>query len=274
MSRQLGPTARGEVGFVLQLAYLIVPLIVLGVDRQLLRSEGELHGQVARRHLLPCAVFLSLVLLLVFRDWRALAGVVAYGVAWLVVVRSTSIRENTFKSYLWIIIAYSSSIIWTVMLLYLINPENWALWLTPYLLPGLAFVVIDLVRHGVRGYSRPFAGVTRLSLRLLPAGIALMVVTRADRGFMPGFSTSAQLGIYIAVATGTETIVWISTSLADHRVAHLRPIDGSINTLLRLLGRDCGLFATYAHGWPRHILCFDSDARSRVLTPAEPSSFP
>ena len=248
ISRQLGPSARGEVAFVLQASYLVAPLIMLGADRSLLRRDSESNAIISRRHLLPCGVIISLILLAFFHDWRALAGVVAFGTSWLVVVRSNALREHSFKLYLWLLIAYSTSVTVLCGILYILDTQDWTLWLLPYVIPAAGFAIFDISRNGVRCYSRPFVGITRLSLRLLPASFALIVTMRADRIMLPFLAGNAQLGLYIAVATSTEAVAWIAGSIADHRVSNTPFAPQSTNSLVKSLLRDSTFFAVIALG--------------------------
>jgi O-antigen/teichoic acid export membrane protein len=243
MSRALGPSARGQVAFVLQMAYLMSPLMMLGVDRTLLRSDASKDQQAARRHLLVVALILGIALVVIFRDQRALAAPIAYALSWIALARSCSFREGAFRAYVQTIAAYQVFVLAASVTFYAVGVDNWIVWLAPYLVPAVAICLYDIATDFRRRLRRTFAGVSAASLKVLPSAIATTIILRAERVIMPLASSDAQLGIYVAVATATEVIAWLANSLADHRVARLsgsnRPHG---RALLRILIRDGVLF--------------------------------
>lgn len=251
MSRALGPASRGQVAFVLQCAYLIGPVIVLGVDRTLLRDDALRDRRAARRHLMWIGTVFAILFLGIFQDWRALAAPIAYATCWMVVARSNALREHSLVGYILLALAYQGFVLACTVVLYLVGTTDWLLWLLPYALPAVAIVAYDLIgdfRGRLRG---AFDGVTSTSLRVLPSTIANTVMLRVERVIMPLVATDADLGIYVAVATATETLSWLANALADHRVARFGTQTGGARGLVRMIGRDALAFAFIAMivGW-------------------------
>lgn len=249
MARALGASARGQVAFVLQSAYFISPMIMLGVDRTLLRSDSQRDQQAARRHLVVMTLLVGLVLALLFRDLRALAAPIAYALCWMSLARSASLRDNAYASYLRMVVAYQAFVLVTSAVLYLVGTDNWLVWLVPYVAPALLIAVYDLATDYRGRLRRVFDGVTRISLKVLPSTIATTVMLRAERVIMPLASSDAQLGMYVAVATATEVLAWLANALADNRVARLGgAATRKVGDLLRILLRDALRFLLLAAG--------------------------
>lgn len=242
ISRQLGPAARGEVAFVLQLGYLVAPFLILGIDRHTLRADSRHEAGRLTRHLVPMTALVTVIFFVAFRDWRTLAPVIALTSSWLSIRRSESLRDHSFARYLSAFIAYQVSVGLCVIVLFLSGNNNWHWWLLPYFLPAFVIFLVEITKNG---HTRPqdiFSHVNRHSLQLLPSTIATIVVTRADRLLMPALASASQLGLYAAVATATEPISWIAQALADHRVSRLSS-GRKLSAFIRSLAIDCVFFA-------------------------------
>lgn len=241
MSRELGPAHRGEIAFVLQLSYLITPFIVLGVDRAALRAESRLLQPPLTRHLVPLSLGLTALLLLGFRDARALAPAVALVMGWMAIRRSEAIRDRTFSRYVKPSVIYEAFILVGVLSLALAHSRTTSWWVLPYALPAVAIVAVELRTLRGSGRKAPFGHITRMSLHLMPAAISHMVVMRAERILLPALASNEQLGYYVAVAAASEPVYWLAQGLADHRAgtstAGRRTVD-----LLRRLARDAIFF--------------------------------
>jgi O-antigen/teichoic acid export membrane protein len=60
----------------------------------------------------------------------------------------------------------------------------------------------------------------RIGIRLTPATISNMIMLRSDRLLLPLFGSAEQLGLYVVVATITETLTWPVQAYVDSRVPH------------------------------------------------------
>lgn len=244
MTRALGPGSRGQVAFVLQAAYVLAPLIMLGVDRASLRRDSIRDDAPATRHLTPLALVAGVVLLGFYRDWRALAAAVVLATSWLAIYRSEALRDHSFARWSRRFLVYQAIIAVGTVLMYATGETRWHLWLMPYVVPSTLVVLFEVRRALIRP-RRPLAAVTRTSLGLLPGSLAGIVVMRAERVLMPALASNAQLGLYVAVATATEPAYWIAQALADHRTGRTEG-DRGLRRLLRRLARDMALFTFVA----------------------------
>lgn len=244
MTRELAPDARGQVAFVLQLAYFTGPFIMLGVDRLVLRGEtASLSGRLTR-HLVPLSALATLLLLVIFRDVRAVAGIVALVTGWLTIQRSKALRDHSFATYVRRFLLYQTAIAAGILIVYIIDPDQWFWWLTPYAAPAIAVLVFE-IRRAIEHPSKLFGHVGRQSLQLLPATLSTIVTLRAERLLLPLLASNSELGLYIAVATATEPVYWVAQALADHRSGQiLRTAQPA--RLLRGLAKDFAVFAPTA----------------------------
>lgn len=247
MSRQLGPASRGEVAFVLQLAYMVTPVMLLGVDRQRLRIGTVSSGLRLPSHITVGCLVLTAVALALTRDWQALVGPVVYVLAALTILRCDAFRENHFRLYLACMVGYQLTIGIGSLVLYFLNVENWVAWMIPYAAPAVLLVVVVAIKQPyVFLPRRVCSDVNSHTLALLPAGVAAVVVTRLDRVLLGILSPDAQLGLYISVATATEVLAWLANSLADHRVARYHIQGAGRRGLTAMLACDLILFVPLA----------------------------
>lgn len=245
ISLQLGPGQRGQVAFVLQASYLVAPLIMLGADSGLLRADSAKNRHHSKQHLLPMSIILAAALFAAFRDWTVLAAPIAYAASWMVLSRSISYRDHDFRGFALVMLAYQAFIAASSILLFLLSVQAWWVWLLPYAAPAIAVLGYDIARSDAGRFRHPFKYLTSTSLSLLPMTISLVVILRLDRVFVGIMSGDSQLGLYVTVATATETLSWMGSSIADHRVAHLKRMR-TRQGLLGLLARDLLIFGCLA----------------------------
>ena len=238
-SRVLGPSARGEVAFVLQVAYFITPLILLGRDRGLLRRDEH---RPETEPMLPMAVLL-LAGGAVFLEGPALLAVpVALAGAWVSLERSHALRSGQLATFTKVFLGIQAGVLGGTLLLAALDVRTAAYWLLPYALPALWVVVSETL-----GYLARPPHVLRSMVRwtpLLPGGLASMVVLRVDRLLLPALASYRELGLYVAVATASEPVFWFANALSDRRVSSLG--EQSLGRRLRQLIRDAALFIPLA----------------------------
>lgn len=245
MSRQLDPDQRGQVAFVIQTAYVIGPVLMLGVERAVLRPDRPDGSAPRTRHLVPMAFVVGAALFLVFRDLRALAAGVALTTAWLVIQRAEAIREHSFATYTRRFLAYQVFLAVSLVGLFLVGESRWYVWLIPYLVPALLVLAYEAPRVA-RAPRATFTAVDRVSLSLLPATLATILVLRAERVMLPLLASNDQLGLYVAVATATEPVYWIARTLADHRAGRDAGRNTRLPARLRRLSADAAVFTVIA----------------------------
>ena len=238
-SRVLGPSDRGEVAFVLQVAYFITPLILLGRDRGLLRKDEH---RPETEPLLPMAALL-LAGGALFLDGLALLAVpVALAGAWVTLERSHALRSGQLATFTKAFLGVQAGVLGGTLLLAALDVRTTAYWLLPYAVPAVWVIVSE-----TRSYLTRPPHVLRSMVRwapLLPAGLASMVVLRVDRLLLPALASYRELGLYVAVATASEPVSWFAQALSDRRVSSLG--EQSLRRRLRQLTRDAALFVPLA----------------------------
>ncbi|WP_041369470.1 lipopolysaccharide biosynthesis protein [Nakamurella multipartita] len=245
ISRELGPDSRGEVAFVLQASYLIVPFVLLGAERVALRRSGD-QGSFVPVHLTSLCLLVTVAVFALTRDWTALIGPVVYTIATLAVLRSRSFRDNQFSTYTLLIAGYQLTILAFAVTLYLLKVQDWFMWTLAYALPAIPIVVVAGLRRNIKLGRGMFVDVSADSLKLLPASISAVIVTRLDRVILGILAPESQLGLYVSVATATEVLTWLANSLGDHRVSTLAGGRDRRGQLMGILARDCLIFIPIA----------------------------
>lgn len=211
IARTLGPGARGHVALALQISYFVAPILTLGADKTLLRSQGR-----DRPPALPCIIFITLaaggLLALFAPKYMWLAAPVALSMAFHNINRADSLSGASMQRYARPFVAYQCFILISTAALYLAQVENWVLWIVPYfaLLPFL-------IPRGLGRRGDPHPPQWRQRIRLLTSHFAQLVTLRSQRLLLPFIADPTSLGLFIVVATATEPIFWLAQALADHR---------------------------------------------------------
>lgn len=226
MSRLLGPAGRGVVGGALQIAYVVGPLLVLGLDLALLRGEYRTLGfRVLLRR--PLWISLSLLALtaaigLVIPPVNAvtigLAVIAAFGFASLTLLRSWAIGRGVTPLYLRAAFLFQSFLGSAALLLAHYGVRQPVMWLLPYLAPAAIAAIYALrPRRGLRIPSR----LVRQGLTHAPGQMATILLNRMDRLLLIALAGPASLGLYLAVATFLESGGWLARGVADWRVRRM-----------------------------------------------------
>jgi hypothetical protein len=218
-ARALGPSARGEVAFCLQLAYFLAPILCAAGDKVALRGARTGTGTLFRpsvAFLLTTGSVLAVVLSVVLRDARALSAPIAFVTAWFLMRRADTLAGSSMRKYLRPFIGYQVSIVVLSALLYFQEIESWWWWAAVYALP---VVWLPFLPRVVPSSTLPWRMALK-NARLVAASVAQMFTTRGQRLLLPIFSSSAELGMFAVVATATEPLFWAAQALADKRVGH------------------------------------------------------
>lgn len=244
MARGLGPDARGNVAFLLQVAYFAAPLAILAADRVLLRRRdlADFPSVVPPRvWTLATAATLSVILGVALSSAHVIVGLIVVTVAWFNVRRAQAITAGTLGSYARPFMCWQLLILLGSCALWAMGITSWPLWALVYGLPALLVVV--------RPLALPTSTVSRVGLRN-SAALTLGALTqsfslRGERVLLPLMTSPAELGLYAVVATATEPLYWAGQALADHRtsVAKARP---NARGVTRLVMKDLALFVPVA----------------------------
>ncbi|WP_155945506.1 lipopolysaccharide biosynthesis protein [Micromonospora sp. CNB394] len=251
-ARTLGPAGRGNIALLLQLGYLVNMLGLAGVDRAYPVYVPE--GRTARSATLdmlrlagPGGVLVLITVLPLV--WSIGAGsssgpgltVIAFTLAAIALVAGGAVRSAAAASgitgpFLAGTVAAQVVLLAAGALLAAFRVDDPSIWLLAYALalavaPGLSWALVCRRRAGKTGTDTAHLARSRhLGLRLLPAGVASMVMLRADRLLLPWLGSYEQLGIYIVVATIAEMVAWPVQAWVDARAAgwHRRHVAGEL----------------------------------------------
>lgn len=223
-SRVLDPSTRGEFALALQLSYVATTVALLGLERPFMataRSGFSVQYQRFVGMLWPGAaivVVLVVVLSLVpgASVYRPL--IIASATFVLVNLLVRSVRVAYVASRNWrpfVVVGISAQLIIVVgaLLLAVFDVHDPALWMLVYTASGIAPIIILFRSSFMDSNGSALEAVEKRSLRvqgakLLPASLGNTAMVRSDRLLLPAIGSSADLGIYITVATVMEMAAW------------------------------------------------------------------
>ncbi len=243
-ARALGPASRGELALYLQLCYLLSAIFICGFDRSYpaVRHAAVPYGRafldLGRLLRWPAALLVTsgLVVSTVAATTGLLASVavpvvlvvVTLGTMGLASARTGAIVARTATSYLRLVGGVQLLLIGTSVTLALFAPPDPLLWALAYAASLSIPVALALVLAARRaGHHEPtrhtdLDAVRRLGYKIMPSTVANIAMLRADRLLLPVLASTGQLGLYIVVATITETLVWPVQSYVDANIPKWR----------------------------------------------------
>jgi O-antigen/teichoic acid export membrane protein len=250
-ARTLGPAGRGHIALLLQVAYLTNMLALAGTDRaypvlipagrSALAATGDAIRLVTPSGLLllTAAVPVVAVVGAGTPDDTGLT-VTAFVVAAVALIAGGAVRvaaaaSGTAGPYMTGAFTGQLVLVAAVTVLTVAHVDSPAGWLLAYGValctgPALAWLLLRRQHStGTTAYA-DLRAARRLGLRLLPAGLAGMVILRADRLLLPWLASYQQLGLYIVVATVAEFAVLPVQSYVDAHAArwHRQHLDGTL----------------------------------------------
>jgi hypothetical protein len=245
MSRQLGPGARGDVAWALQGAYVLGPAIAFGLDRQALRGRTLRPSAMAHVWLLSSVGAVAAAAF----GFSLSACVLVAGIgAVLNIERSSGMAFRQYRRYLFLQFGYQTWILATSLFLFVFGVNVSALWLSVYVAPYpimFAFWVVAWLREDRNSGSRRWR-ISKVSFgqsaRYTLGSLSAMLSARVERLLLPILASSSALGLYMAVATASELLLWVGQGLSENRVMRLvgRPMLRRSVALAAL--RDLSLF--------------------------------
>lgn len=251
-ARALGPEYRGHVATVLQLAYLVAPLVGFGADRALLRKKNEQNSDA---YVLPSALAImgmstitGVVIGLFYGPWAMLAVPTALITVAFSFYRSVAIESGLIRRYIVAFLLYQVSILVGTILLLFLGVGSWQWWAIVYMVPGFIPAAYS-VRHVLRQSALRRAGLIKSllsNLHLLLASFSRLITTRFSRVLLPVMSGPNSLGLFIVVATATEPLYWLAQSLADHQTSDSNGRNHNRSSLFKALGKSLILFILLA----------------------------
>lgn len=243
-ARALGPELRGNIAFVLQFAYLLAPLIILGSDRAILRGNRTATREPpyfvpSRLYLISVVLGLTAASYFVFCDWRVLIGPTAGTFAWFNLRRSQVLSEGKYRRFALPFASFQLSTLLIHGSLFIFGITEWGIWSLAYAAPFLILALWD------SAIPRGHAFASQANFPFLANSVGQILILRGERVLLPLMTSPTQLGYYVVVATATEPLFWITKVVTDHRVGAERQ---PTNTPDRLkdLSRDIALSAPFA----------------------------
>lgn len=222
MARHLGPGPRGEVALVLQSAYVIAPLLALGVDRQALR-EPRRTAAISHRHVwILGAVGIAVAMAFGSLPVAACLATAALGAS-MHIERGTGMATGSLGRYVVIQMAIQVWILAMSTILYAANVDDPLWWLAVYAIPAPIVMLLTLgfaSRSRTGGSLRTLllGTVDRKSVTYMFGGFGILLASRVERLILPALASTRELGYYVAIATASEMLVWAAAGLGESRV--------------------------------------------------------
>src|SRR5699024_8717862 len=230
----LDPSARGDLAFALQLVYFLSVFAIMGLERPFIATRFGGFGDEYRRFarlvlpgtvaILPIAVLATTVA--PFSTRWLWAGAIAIGgyVALNSLVHAVRVAYVCSREWKWFAlnaIATQAIIVAGALSLVLLGVNDPVIWMWVYVGSTIPAVLILIFspRAGASppltraGASSPLTraevrGLRRRGWILLPSEFSNSAMLHSDRLLLPILSSSAELGLYVTVATVLEMATW------------------------------------------------------------------
>lgn len=244
MARQLGPESRGHVAWALQWAYVVSPLLTLGVDRAALRGLRASTDRLSDVHVWALALVGALIALSLESFAAVMAVATAAVGACIALERGTGMARGSLKRFAWFQVCVQSWVLAASTVLFTVDATDQHLWLAVYAAPAPVLLVHSLWseftnRHALlRGRFSP----TWRSLHYMIGGLGSLFAARIERLLLPALASPRQLGLYVSIATASEMLVWGARGLGESRVAGLVGVSLTRRRLAASAIRDLAVF--------------------------------
>jgi len=249
MARLLGPGARGEVAWVLQVAYVAAPCLALGFERSALRGDAPKSWRF-QVHVWVLGLVFSLGSLAVFGSHVAVAFIIASAGAALAIERGTGMASSRLGRYLTLQVGIQTWIGVASILLFVFKVENVNAWLSVYALPAAFLLMLWLV-SAFKERSGPdpdqghvgWRATYRRNVGYVPGALGAILAGRVERLLLPFLASTAALGLYMAVATASELLLWVAQGISESKVGRQVSVNLSRGMVARVALRDLALFS-------------------------------
>lgn len=250
-ARVMEPAPRGDLAFALQVSYLLTVAALMGLERPFMASEhGQFSGQYKKFTRLTspgyAIVGLAVVAMLFIPGLVPAYSVLIFGAAVFVVmnmlvrgIRVAYVTSRAWKPFVTNGIGSQVIVVLGAITLSIagVGAPEW--WMCIYVASGL--VALTLLAIAVASGSRDAWKSTALKrdlrlqgVRLFPAAIGNTAMVRSDRLLLPILGTSADLGLYVTVATVMEMAVWPVQQWVDVSLRRWSAAGGGV---VRMLGK-------------------------------------
>jgi O-antigen/teichoic acid export membrane protein len=248
MARHLGPGPRGEVAWALQGAYVVAPLLALGVDRQALR-EPRRTSAISQRHVWVLgAVGVTVSLAFGSLAVAACLATAAWGAS-LAIERGIGMATGSLGRFITLQMAVQVWILVATTVLFVGKVDDPIWWLAVYAAPAPLVLVLSVasdpraagsLRHLLLGT------VNRRSVAYMLGGFGILMAARVERLILPVLASTEELGLYVAIATASEMLIWAAAGLGESRVVGFLTSSHTRRSLAKAAGRDFFYFLVVA----------------------------
>lgn len=225
-ARILDPTDRGDLAFALQIAYFMTVFMLMGVERPFVSTrKGNFNSEFRNFFFLIAPAVMVITPITVVVVYLSPISGKWVGVGFVVVALfvflnglSRGVRISYIVSRNWKVFAVNAIssqliIITGAVVFTILGVENPVAWMALYLASGLPALILLIVSLLNRGPKQPIEEVEKRRIRkngwiLFPSDFSNTAMMRSDRLFLPIFGTSADLGLYVTVATVMEISGW------------------------------------------------------------------
>jgi O-antigen/teichoic acid export membrane protein len=259
-ARTMGPDGRGTLALALQLAYVVTTLCTLGVDKAYpaVRPHGQqpdlnsAQGDLVRLIVGPTAICCGLVAVvgcttpLLGEHALVYSGgfvILLIGNVLLVLMRSAASASSQAADYVRAVVIAQALLLTLALTLAVASVDTTHTWLAVYgasLAVPAALLVLRRRGRVRKDHAAARRTARRMGIRLMPAAISNMVMLRSDRLLIPLFGSTEQLGLYVVVATITETLAWPVQAYVDSRIPHWAQAHRAGSLSLRRVGMGIG----------------------------------
>lgn len=260
----LSPSGRGDLAFALQLAYFLSVFAIMGLERPFIAARSGGFGteyRVFARMVTPGTLcILPIVILAAMVSpfsttwlWMGVIAIAGY-VALNSLVRALRVAYVCSREWKWFAVnAVATQVIIVVgaALLVLFRVHDPVAWMWAYAASALPAVALLFLAPRSWKQSAPSRaesrGLRRRGWVLLPSDFSNTAMLRSDRLLLPMLSSSAELGLYVTVATVLEMATWPVQQWVD---ASLRSWSKTFLAgplpVLRLISRSILLLVVFA----------------------------
>ena len=221
----LSPSGRGDLAFALQLAYFLSVFAIMGLERPFIAARTGGFGteyRVFARMVTPGTLcILPVVVLAAMLSpfstkwlWMGVIAIAGY-VALNSLVRALRVAYVCSREWRWFTVnavATQLIIVLGAALLVLFGVDDPVLWMWAYAASAMPAVALLFLAPRSWKQSVPARsesrGLRRRGLVLLPSDFSNTAMLRSDRLLLPMLSSSAELGLYVTVATVLEMATW------------------------------------------------------------------
>lgn len=236
-AKVLDPSDRGDLAFGLQIAYFLTVFATMGLERPYIASRDGVFNNEYRNFtklVIPGVLIIVPIALLAIHLSPLGSTWIGYGVAAIVIytvlnvvsrgVRVGYVVSRDWKGFTFNAIGSQVLIVAGAIILLLLNisqPEAWMIVYTVSTLPAIILFVLAVRKKNEQTLSKEeSANIRRKGWLLLPSDFSNTAMMRSDRLLLPILGTSAELGLYVTVATVLEMASWpvkqwVDTSLRE-----------------------------------------------------------